>query len=97
MKNKNNIVRQIYLSLLRDKNTISKIVNYKDINEKTVYVSPFSDLVWGSNSEIKIIAGSITYPIDIERVRMFMFRHYTGKIEWNKVFFGNKQNNEKNT
>jgi hypothetical protein len=92
--NENNIVRQIYLYLFRDKRKISDLLNFKEGGGT-------------DNSKIKVsIKGSkyaqykthkpfspIIYPpnyIDIERIRMFMFRYYVGEIDWDRVFFGNE-------
>lgn len=114
MKNKNNIIRQIYLSIFRDKKTVSEIINYKNINEsefKTISYDPsynhaangagksmlYEKLINDIQKNKVTIPNPIivpinynTHPVDLQRIRMFMFRYYIGKIEWNDVFFGNK-------
>jgi hypothetical protein len=111
MKNKDNIVRQIYLSMFRDKKTASEIINYKNINEdkfeigklrhydpsnaagkSTLYQKLINDIQEKNvaiPNPIIVPMNYNTHPIDMGRVRMFMFRYYTGKVEWGKVFFGN--------
>jgi hypothetical protein len=116
MKNKDNVVRQIYLSIFRDKKKVSEIINYKDVNEdqsdffKIIKKSSYNSLNGAGKSNLQFggMSGSfpmlknkigpptpiifpitsITHPVDIQRVRMFMFKYYIGKVEWNKVFFG---------
>lgn len=117
MKNKNNIIRQIYLAILRNNiqldTKISKIINYVDVRpiaktnpygEVPLALSLRSDnrLYYTSiqNHKTSILPAnknysSISFPfyeyLDIERIRMFMFRYYKGHVNWNKLFFGNEE------
>jgi hypothetical protein len=115
MKNKDNIIRQIYLSVLRDKKKIPEIINYTDINKESdifgtssaynqATVSSGKSMIWKHFSEkinknkvslpqpqinpIIFPAGHLTHPANMTRIRMFLFRYYIGKVEWNKLFFG---------
>jgi len=90
--NKNSIVRQIYLCLFRDKRKISNVLNFKEGGDtdnskfemriKNSYYykkhKPFNPIIYPPNY------------VDIEKIRMFMFRHYIGKVDWNRVFFGDE-------
>lgn len=118
MKNKKNITRQIYLTLLGKSNNtlkekVEQTINYKDIRPFEA-TNPCAEIpLAGEPGTIRFVPGieprfqrhyirknnqmpsvyssPYTFPVDNERVRMFMFRYYKGKVDWNKLFFGNKK------
>lgn len=94
--NKNSIVKQIYLCLFRDNRKIPDILNFKengDLSNSKLEISIKNSNYHSQQYKKHKPFNPIIFPpnyIDIEKVRMFMFRHYIGKVDWNKIFFGDE-------
>jgi hypothetical protein len=119
MQNKDNIIRQLYLTILGNKKTINELINYKSIISKnpcreielkpipykvtrekaplytvkhTSANKPIKPIGKGFNSfpgvNISGVFGNEYNPIDYNRLRMFLFRFYIGKINWRELFYG---------
>ena len=77
LKNNNSIVRQIYLSILRDNSSPSKIIHFRDTYNFSYSHGAITLDLNGVGSLSKRSS------IDKDKVRMFLFRFFVGKVNWN--------------